>query len=184
MRDPALVLPVPDIEPRGPPTTTASMLGIHVAGRRVLRSGDAPPHRDEGATMTSRQHIIELEEKFWRTMVDRDVDTATGMMADTAIVTSAQGAAMIDSGTFARMMKEGTWKLHSFKLDKPQVKFNGGDMAIIGYEVTEKLTVDDKPLELIAYDASVWIRVDGEWKCALHTESVKGDPFGRDPARA
>ena len=134
--------------------------------------------------MASRQDIIELEKKFWQTMVDRDVDTATSMMAGTAIITGAQGAATIDAKAFASMMKEGTWKLHSFKLDKPQVKFNGGDMAIIGYEVTEKLTVDDKPLELIAYDASVWIRVDGEWKCALHTESVKGDPFGRDPARA
>lgn len=134
----------------------------------------------EDSTMTSRQDIIELEKKFWQTMIDRDVDTATNMMADTAIVTGAQGAATIDSSTFARMMKEGTWTLRSFKLDKLQVQFTTDDTAIIGYEVTEELDVDGKPLELTAYDASVWTRVDGEWKCALHTESVKGDPFGRD----
>ena len=71
-------------------------------------------------------------------------------------------------------------QLRSFTLDKLQVQFTNDDTAIIGYEVTEKLVVDGKPLEMTAYDASVWSRVDGEWKCALHTESVKGDPFGRD----
>jgi hypothetical protein len=134
--------------------------------------------------MASRHDIIELEKKFWQTMVDRDVDTATAMMADTAIVTGAQGAASIDTKTFAKMMKEGSWSLRSFKLDKLQVQFTNDDTAIIGYEVTEKLTVDGKPLELTAYDASVWTRVDGDWKCALHTESVKGDPFGRDRVKA
>ena len=134
--------------------------------------------------MASRHDIIELEKKFWQTMVDRDVDTATAMMADTAIVTGAQGAASIDTKTFAKMMKEGSWSLRSFKLDKLQVQFTNDDTAIIGYEVTEKLTVDGKPLELTAYDASVWTRVDGDWKCALHTESVKGDPFGRDRVEA
>ena len=130
--------------------------------------------------MASRQDIIELEKKFWQTMVDRDIDAASSMMAGTAIVTGAQGATTIDAKTFARRMKEGSWELRSFKLDDLQVQFTTDDTAIIGYEVTEKLMVDGKPLEMTAYDASVWSRVDGEWKCALHTESVKGDPFGRD----
>ena len=43
-----------------------------------------------------------------------------------------------------------------------------------------ELTVDGKPLQLEAADASVWIKRDGHWRCAVHTESVKGDPFGRD----
>ena len=45
---------------------------------------------------------------------------------------------------------------------------------------SEELTVDGKPLQLEAADASVWIKRDGHWRCAVHTESVKGDPFGRD----
>ena len=31
-----------------------------------------------------------------------------------------------------------------------------------------------------AADASTWVRRNGRWVCALHTESLKGDPFGRD----
>src|SRR6266540_6516732 len=37
-----------------------------------------------------------------------------------------------------------------------------------------------KPVELDAADASTWVRRNGKWLCALHTESLKGDPFGRD----
>jgi hypothetical protein len=32
---------------------------------------------------------------------------------------------------------------------------------------------------LEAYDASVWKRLNDSWVCVLHTESPKGDPFGR-----
>ena len=53
-------------------------------------------------------------------------------------------------------------------------------MAVIAYKVIEDLLVDGAPLTLEASDASTWVRQDGRWLCALHTESVAGDPFGRD----
>jgi hypothetical protein len=28
-------------------------------------------------------------------------------------------------------------------------------------------------------DASPWVQRDRRWVCALHTESIAGDPFGR-----
>ena len=27
---------------------------------------------------------------------------------------------------------------------------------------------------------SVWVRSGGQWRCAMHTESLAGDPCGRD----
>jgi hypothetical protein len=45
--------------------------------------------------------------------------------------------------------------------------------------VREDLVVDGKPESLTAYDASVWVRRGDNWLCALHTESLEGDPFGR-----
>ena len=50
----------------------------------------------------------------------------------------------------------------------------------MAYQVHEELTVEGKPLTLDAADASTWVRRDGTWRCALHTESIAGDPFGRD----
>lgn len=132
--------------------------------------------------MSREDEIIALEKRFWQTMIDRDVDTATGLMADRSIVTGAQGVSTIDRKAFAKMMSGGQWTLKSFAFDKVQVVFAGDDVAVVGYEVTEELDVDGTPLTLVAYDASTWSRADGAWKCILHTESVKGDPFGRGEA--
>ena len=54
------------------------------------------------------------------------------------------------------------------------------DRKTLAYKVREKLTVDGKPVTLEASDASTWVRKNGRWVCALHTESVIGDPYGRD----
>jgi hypothetical protein len=56
----------------------------------------------------------------------------------------------------------------------------GGKPAVLAYKVREALTVDGKPVTFEAADASTWVRRDGQWVCALHTESLAGDPFGRD----
>jgi hypothetical protein len=53
-------------------------------------------------------------------------------------------------------------------------------VAVLAYNVHEELTVEGKPVTIDAADASTWVRRDGRWLCALHSESLKGDPFGRD----
>ena len=53
-------------------------------------------------------------------------------------------------------------------------------VAVVAYKVTERVVVDGRQLTLEANDASVWVQRDGEWACSLHTESIAGDPFGRD----
>jgi hypothetical protein len=40
--------------------------------------------------------------------------------------------------------------------------------------------VEGEAVSFDAYDTSVWVRDGGGWKCALHTESLVGDSFGRD----
>ena len=61
----------------------------------------------------------------------------------------------------------------------PAIAFSNNDIAIVAYKVHEEMTLEDKPLSLDAADASVWIKRDGQWQCALHTESLAGDRFGR-----
>jgi len=99
-------------------------------------------------------------------------------------VTGAQGASTIDVETFAKMMSEGTWELGKFTLDDVQVEFPHPEVAVIAYKVREELKVEGKPMVLKAADASTWIKKNNEWRCALHTESVLGDPFGRDKVGA
>ena len=89
----------------------------------------------------------------------------------------------INRETLAAMMKAAPYTLHRFQIsDEVQVRLCGDDVAIIAYKVHEELTVEGKAVTLDAADASTWVRRDGRWRCALHTESVLGDPFGRDRA--
>jgi hypothetical protein len=126
------------------------------------------------------KEILDLEKRFWKTMQDKDIDAALQLTDDPCIVTGAQGVARIDKQTFAKLMTNSTWKLHDFDIKEVQVQPLSNDFVVIGYKVHEELTVDGQPLTFDAADASTWVRKNGRWLCALHTESLVGDPFGRD----
>jgi hypothetical protein len=126
------------------------------------------------------KELLDLEMQFWKTMKDKDIDGALRLTYDPCIVTGAQGVSRIDKQTFAKMMETGTWILHDFEIRDVQVQQLNEEVAVIGYKVHEELTVDGKPITLDAADASTWVKKNGRWLCALHTESVAGDPYGRD----
>jgi uncharacterized protein (TIGR02246 family) len=136
------------------------------------------------ATQTKEQELIETEQHFWDAMKNKDGDAASRLTDDGSIVVGAQGVSKIDRKSMAKMTSEGKWELKEFSFDEKtrQVRFLTDDIAIVAYSVNEKLVVEGKPLQFDAHDSSVWIRRDGEWRCALHTESPAGDPFGRDKA--
>ncbi|HEV7306454.1 nuclear transport factor 2 family protein [Ensifer sp.] len=128
------------------------------------------------------QEIIDLEQEFWRTILEKDTEASVAMLPDRSIVVGAQGSAVLSREDYRRMAgeAEGAWKLKSFRLDDVSVIFPHEDVAVIAYTVTEEMDVDGKPLTLKAADATTWVRKDGGWLASLHTESVLGDPFGRD----
>ena len=130
--------------------------------------------------MSIKDEILSLEKQFWQTMIDKDSEAGARLTADPCLVTGAQGVGRIDRKTFAKLMETGTWVLHDFDLSDVKVEKVTDDVAVIAYKVREDLTVDGKKLTLEAADASTWVRDDDGWTCALHTESVLGDPFGRD----
>jgi hypothetical protein len=133
------------------------------------------------ATTAVEQELIELEKQYWRAIRDKDASAAIRLTDDTCMVAGAQGVASIDHRSFANMLQSPTWTLHEFEIgDDVQVRLLTDDVAVVGYKVKERMTVDGRPLTLDAADASTWVRRDGRWLCALHTESISGDPFGRD----
>ena len=131
-------------------------------------------------TTTIEKEMLALETQFWQAMKDNDVAAAARATADPCIVAGASGVASINKKMFAEMMGSG-WHLNSFKIDKELlVQSITDDIRIVAYKVHEELTVDDKPVGIDAAEASVWVRKGGKWECALHTESLLGDAYGRD----
>ena len=132
-------------------------------------------------TTTIEKELVELETQYWQAIRDNDVDAAMQLTDDPCVVSGAQGAASIDRKAFAGMLNSDTWTLNEFEFVGDVIaRAVTDDVAIVAYKVREELTVDGKPLTLEAADASTWVRRDGRWLCALHTESIIGDPFGRD----
>jgi uncharacterized protein (TIGR02246 family) len=132
------------------------------------------------ASTSVEKELLELEHRYWQALKDNDVAAAAALTDDACIVTGAQGVAQIDRAHLEAMMRDPIYTLDGFKLDDPMVRMISDDVAVLAYKVHEELTVDGKPVTFDAADASIWVRRDGRWRCALHTESVRGDPFGRD----
>jgi uncharacterized protein (TIGR02246 family) len=136
------------------------------------------------ATKTIEAELLDLEQRYWQAIKDQDVDAAMRLTDEPCIVTGAQGIGLLDRETLAAMLKATSYTLNRFVLkDGAQVRLLRDDVAIVAYQVHEELTVDGKPVTLDAADSSTWVRRDGRWLCALHTEAIAGDPFGRDRQR-
>ena len=137
-------------------------------------------------TAITEKELIELERRFWQAMQDRDLETAKGLTDFPCIVAGPQGVSKIDEQAFAAMMAAESYRLRHFELKEgAKVTRLGSDVAVVAYEAHEDLTVDGKPVALDVAETSTWVRRDGRWVCAQHSEALEGDPFGRDrvPAR-
>jgi len=128
------------------------------------------------------RELLNLEKQYWQAIKDKDVDTAVRLSDDPCIVTGAQGIGSIDKKSLRAMMESASYTLDDFQLNDQdaQIRLLGDDVAILAYKVKEQLTVEGKPVTLEAAESSTWVRRDGRWVCALHTEALSGDPFGRD----
>jgi ketosteroid isomerase-like protein len=133
------------------------------------------------ATKTMERTLLGLEQQYWQALKDKDVDTALDLTADECLIVGSQGVRRIDRSTYKAMMQDETWKLVDFTIrDDAEVEMLGRNTAIVAYNVHEDLTVEGEQVSIDAADSSTWVRRDGRWLCALHTEAFLGDPFGRD----
>ena len=126
------------------------------------------------------KELLDLERQYWQAIKEKDVDSAMRLTDDECIVTGAQGVGRISRKGLSDMLRNAPYILHDFELKDAKVRELRDDVAVLGYKVHEELTVDGERVRLDAADASTWIKRNGRWVCALHTEAIAGDPFGRD----
>lgn len=131
--------------------------------------------------MTLEKELLGLEKQYWQALKDGDVDTVMSLTDDPCIVAGPQGFALISRQALADMMRSAHYTLDEFDVkDDAQVRLLNDDAAVVAYKVHSEMTVEGKPVAIDAADTSGWVRRDGRWVCALHTETLLGDPFGRD----
>jgi len=135
------------------------------------------------ANETTDEELLALEHQYWQAIKDGDAARSARLSDDPCVVTGSQGVGRLDRATLEGMFASATWKLTGFEITSPIVELLTDDVAVVAYRVHEDLLVDGQPLALDASDSSTWVRRNGEWVCAVHTEAIAGDPLGRDRGR-
>ena len=124
--------------------------------------------------------LLELETQYWQAVKAKDFEKALGLTDDPCIVVGPKGIANIDREKFRAMMRSATHTLRNFDLKDPQARTPADGVGVLAYTVHSEWEVDGKPVTLESAHSSTWIKRNGRWVCALHTESLPGDSFGRD----
>lgn len=122
-----------------------------------------------------------LEHQYWDAIQHKDPSTAMKLSDDHCIVVGAQGIGSLDRVKLGEMLNQASYQLTHYRINDETFQFRKltDDVVLLAYGVYEDLVVDGKAESLEAFDASVWVRRGDSWQCAMHTESLKGDPFGR-----
>ncbi len=131
---------------------------------------------------TSTKTLIDLETKFWQSMVDQDTDTALALLDEPALMVSAHGAIKFDHAGYRKMAEQGSVVLTSFELSDVDVVFPNETTAILSYRVKQGVANrgQSKASTEEMADTSTWVQSeDGDWRCVMHTET----PLDRKPSR-
>lgn len=122
---------------------------------------------------TANQQLIDLETRFWQSMVDDETDVALGLLAEPSMMVSAHGAMRFDHAAYRRMAEQGAMVVKSFEFSDMQVAFPNDATAVLTYHVKQGVAPrkDGKTTMQEMNDSSTWVRTGKDWQCVLHTET-------------
>ena len=140
-----------------------------------------PTMTSRGSTITD-QEVLTLERDYWDAVKDRDARTVGRLTAGSARSPVHRGVSAVDAREMGKLIEAATHKIIDYRIDPKTTRIThlSDDVVAIAYGIHEDLEVDGEPVQLDAFDVSVWKNGDTGWTCVLHTESIAGDPFGRD----
>ena len=122
---------------------------------------------------TSAKTLIDLETKFWQSMVDQDTDAALQLLHDPAMMSTAHGAMKFDHAGYRKMAEQGTMDVTAFALSDVEVVFPTETTAVLTYQVKQTVAAREggKSSTQNMSDTSTWVHAGKRWQCVLHTES-------------
>ncbi len=129
-------------------------------------------------TSARKAEIERLERAFWQSLVDGEPPVASAMLTDTALMASSHGAMSFDPATYEKMASNPKHRVLDFSFSDFEVLLPRDDVAIATYRARQKYQRDGEVIEEDVVDSSTWVLLDGEWKCAAHTES-HAEPAGQ-----
>jgi len=124
---------------------------------------------------TATKTLVDLETKFWQSMVDQDTPAALAMLNEPALMVSSHGAMKFDHAGYREMAEQGSMVITSFELSDMEVVFPNDSTAILTYHVKQEVAsrgdgdVEGTTQEM--NDTSTWVHTGDGWRCVMHTET-------------
>lgn len=117
--------------------------------------------------------LVDLEKKFWQSMVDQKTEVALDLLCEPALMVSAHGAMKFDHAGYRQMADHGSMVVNSFELSNMEVVFPNDSTALLSYRVKQGVTPRGKNATTTEemHDTSTWVKTDQGWRCAMHTET-------------
>ena len=130
---------------------------------------------------TPSKTLVDLETKFWQSMVDQDTTAALLLLHDPACIATAHGAMKFDHAGYRKMAEQGSMIVTSFTLSDVEVMFPTETTAVLTYRVKQSVGARDGGHSTTQdmSDTSTWVHLGNRWQCVLHTES----PMQTTPAK-
>jgi hypothetical protein len=118
--------------------------------------------------------MVELENRFWQSMVDHATDVAIELLCEPALMVSVHGAIKFDHAAYRAMSEQGAQEVKSFELSDVDVVFPNETTAVLTYRVRQGVARRDKGSTTKhedMQDSSTWVKTATGWRCAIHTET-------------
>jgi hypothetical protein len=123
---------------------------------------------------TPQKTLIDLEKKFWQSMVNQDTETALEMLSEPSLMVSSHGAMKSDHASSRKMAEQGNMVVTSFELSDVEVVFPNDATAIVTYHVKQGVAPrgdGKKSTQQEMNDSSTWVKNGKGWQCVMHTET-------------
>lgn len=110
------------------------------------------------------KEILVLEKHYWQALIDKDFDAAISMTHFPCTVSGPQGTSMISEAEYRQMLNSSdTNSYKGVDIKNPQVEVVNEDTAILTY------STQMNGLDML--DISTWVKENGNWVCAFHSEN-------------
>ena len=114
-----------------------------------------------------RSELIAREKAYLDAVRNGDGGAAADLTAEETLLVSGRGPRRLRPDDIKGMLEESdTSREYEFVEDRVEVVEVRDDVAII----TSKLKTRAGDEESEAFDTDVWVKRDGDWRCALHAE--------------
>src|SRR5690606_10466650 len=114
-----------------------------------------------------KKEISKLERKYWDAMADHDYETVRDLTRFPCLVAGKRGVMSVDEPTYKTLFEQGGGKNMKVNSITDEQIETAEDHALIAYVI--ELDYNGQAMKCAC--TSTWAKEDGNWRCAMHTET-------------